>query len=532
MKKFKKFTALTSSIVLLASMAAMNVGAASAETYKLGDINQDGVIDCRDLVALKKGMSYLTPLTETQKKIADINSDGHVNLTDLSLLKLHCAGLKTISGEVTVYYDENGNVVSLLNDNANLAVTSNGWLANISNEETRSSIELTGHYLSQKNADGSASTFISPWSSEVRYSSDNADAVLNLCSGYTALKTNYNTGTELSTGVSAWGNISISHDGFDESIPFMRNSANYFKNTSVDDALFAASDYAVDETVSLVNAEVIKRENGIEFSNHVSDDTVNAFMADDFVTIDDVKITYAEGEFTVEGIADENIELLHTMTVGQYDEIAVMTNTPGNRLIYGLMYDTASQSMAALVKVRVDKNMEATVIQYSKPADMATTINFYPKDYVFDEAMANPDNMVTMFDNDYNPDNLVFQTVAFTRKTKNALIGSLNARYQITNGFTFKQTGSANSVKSTYETTATTLSFSNAESGLNLTSVQDGYTIGIDISDDTVKYINGGESLALAGGYTPDTSITYEYGETSEVFTPVQVLSQRGTVLY
>ncbi len=532
MKTMKKITAVLSSLVLLGSMAAVQAGAAYTETYQHGDLNQDGIIDCRDLVLFKKGLFHLTPLTDVQKKIADINQDGYVNLTDLSLLKLHCAGIKNIDSNVVITYDENGNAVALLNNNENLLVSSNGFTAQITNTATQSLTEVSRNALSWHNADDTANTFLSAWNSELKYQSNTANAILNISPYYTAVKTVYSD-TAINTGFSGWGNININHDAIkQDNAPFMRNTANYFSNANSNDALFADSSYGVDDTIALVNAEVTKRENGIEFVNHVSNDTVYSFMADDYVTIDDVKISYADGKFTVEGIADENIALLHTMTVGQYDEIAVMTNTPGNRLIYGLMFDTASQSMAALVKVRVDQNMEATVIQYSKPADMATTINFYPKDYVFETAMNDPDQMVTLFDNDYDPDHLVFQTVHFPRKTKNTLAGSLNARYQITNGFTFKQTAGANSIKTTYENTAQTLAFNQADAGFTLSTTENGYTLSA-VSDGTTSiYTNGNEAFALTGNYQPNAEVIYTSDGISEAFTPNAVLAQHSPVLY
>lgn len=535
MKKANKIIAFVSSLAVMTSVSAFPVSAAAAQkTYKLGDVDLNGSIDLNDLTEMKKGVFWLSNLSDTQKKAADINQDGHVNLSDLTALKLHLGGISKIKGEVNVTYDENGNVADYINDNEQLSVDSDSYNAVISNSASEASIALSEYYLSYAAKAGNLA-FINPWCAELSY--ENEASSLSIASNdyTTAAKTVYGeSGKSVGISLSKWGTISAVHDDMaDETSPFMKKTYDFFNFTNKDSDTFTQTGYGKDETVNLVNAEIIKRDGGIEFVNHVSDDTVNSFMADDYVTIDGVKISYSDGEFAVEGIDDNEIELLHTMTVGQYDEIGIVTNTPGNRLVYGLMYDKDSASMAALVKVRLDKNAEATVIQYSKPNDMATTINFYPKKGVVDRAMANPDEMVTLFDTQYDPDGLVFQTVHFPRKTKNMLAGSLNARYQITNGITYKQTAGNASIKLSYNTTASTLSFNNIDDTFSLINNEGGSTVGITSSADSVKYDLGNESLSIAGKkYSPNGEITYNFGESSETFTPSGVLSQHVPFMY
>lgn len=536
MKKSNKIIAFVSSLAFMASVSALPTSAAAAQkSFKFGDVDLNGTIDLKDLTEMKKGVFWLSALSDTQKKAADIDQDGHVNLKDLALLKAHLGGLSKIAGEVKVNYDENGNVAEYINDNDKLSVSSDSYLAEISNTESGSAIALSEYYISYASENGDSTASINPWCSELKY--NNAGSSLSFSSNdyNTSAKTVYaETGKSVGISLSKWGTINAVHDDMAEvTSPFMKKTYDFFNWTNKDSEVFTQTSYGMDEIVNLVNAEVTKRDGGIEFVNHVSDDTVYSFMSDDYVTIDGVKISYSDGEFTVEGIADEDIELLHTMTVGQYDEIAIVTNTPGNRLVYGLMYDKDSSSMAALVKVKLDQDAEATVIQYSKPNDMATTINFYPKAGVVDRAMANPDEMVTLFDTQYDPEGLVFQTVHFPRKTKNMLAGALNARYQITNGITYKQTAGSASIKLSYESTASTLSFNNADDTFSIVNNEGKATVGITSAADSVKYDLGNESISVAGkDYSVNSAVTYNFGDSSETFTPAGVLAQHVPFIY
>ncbi|MCR5601029.1 MAG: hypothetical protein K6G33_09865 [Ruminococcus sp.] len=536
MTKSNKIIAFVSSLAVMASVSVLPASAAAAQkTYKLGDVDLNGTIDLKDLTEMKKGVFWLSNLSDAQKKAADINQDGHVNLSDLALLKAHLGGLYKISGEVKVNYDENGNAAEYINDNEQLSVSSDAYLAEISNAANGSALSLSNHYLSYTSANGDSSAVINPWYSELKY--NNADSSLAFSSNEynTSAKTVYaESGKSVGISLSKWGTINAVHDSMAEvTSPFMKKTYDFFNWTNKSSEVFTQTGYGMDETVNLVNAEVTKRDGGIEFVNHVSTDTVYSFMADDYVTIDDVKISYSDGEFTIEGIADEDIDFIHTMTVGQYDEIAVVTNTPGNRLVYGLMYDKDSASMAALVKVKLDQDAEATVIQYSKPNDMATTINFYPKEGVVDRAMANRDEIVTLFDTQYDPNGLVFQTVHFPRKTKNMLAGTLNARYQITNGITYKQTAGNASIKLSYASTASTLTFNSADDTFSLVNNEGKATVGITSAADSVKYNLGTESLSVAGKtYSPNSAVTYTFGDSSETFTPAGVLAQHVPFMY
>lgn len=523
MKNFKKLTAIITSIVALSTLTAFNASAdCESTTYTRGDVNLDGVVNTADFNALNAGIYWISPLSDTQLMVADVNADGHVNIADA----VYFAFGSFARDEITVNTDENGNVAFLLNGQDSLRINSDSWNAEVSNENG-SDIQLSRYGMSLENDNGYLD--VNPWNSAISYDAGDASFYMSSNDWYTGAKTSYDGGKGLGTAVSVWGDIQISHDEMaEETAPFMRKTYNYFNYINKDNAMFTETGYGIDDTVYLANAEVTKRTDGVEFVNYVSNKTVNSFMADDYVTIDGVTLSYADGEFTIDGIPEDEIELLHTMTVDQYDEIAIMTNTPGNRFIYGLMYDKDSSSMAALVKVRLDEDMEATVIQYSKPADMATTINFYPKEDVYERAMANPDEIVTLFDTQYDPTRLVFQTVHFPRMTKNTLAGSLNARYQITSGITYKQTAGNASIKTTYNTSAQTMSFNSSSDGFSIESSENGTVLGMTFSADSSSYKFGGETLSVAGGerFDPETEVSYNFGEITADFTAEDVLAQ------
>ena len=107
MKNSKIFAATMATVMMTAACAALPAAAASTQaTYLRGDVNLDGVIDSRDGAALQRALWWCAPLNDTQKLVADINSDGHIDLTDRVLL-----ATGRCSGEVTVTYDESGNVI-------------------------------------------------------------------------------------------------------------------------------------------------------------------------------------------------------------------------------------------------------------------------------------------------------------------------------------------------------------------------------------------------------------------------------------
>lgn len=59
--------------------------------HKLGDVNDDGIIDNDDALLIQKYSSEFVDLTDEQKLRADVNKDGEINLND-SLLILQYIG--------------------------------------------------------------------------------------------------------------------------------------------------------------------------------------------------------------------------------------------------------------------------------------------------------------------------------------------------------------------------------------------------------------------------------------------------------
>ena len=53
--------------------------------YSLGDVNRDGIIDIRDLIALKKRIAGKN--TDDIKAVADLNKDGKIDFDDITMLK-------------------------------------------------------------------------------------------------------------------------------------------------------------------------------------------------------------------------------------------------------------------------------------------------------------------------------------------------------------------------------------------------------------------------------------------------------------
>ena len=67
-----------------------------AGIYAYGDINQDGVIDERDVQFMKSLLEAKLSFTDSQKKLADINHDGDVDQNDLNSLEERLASSKEI----------------------------------------------------------------------------------------------------------------------------------------------------------------------------------------------------------------------------------------------------------------------------------------------------------------------------------------------------------------------------------------------------------------------------------------------------
>ena len=102
--------------LLILTLATMTTGAPGV---MLGDVNDDGEIDVRDVVWVMQYILDLRDLTEGQQKAADVNVDGEINVLDVTLIMQHILGITDIAKviasveevEITVPY---GTTVDLI----------------------------------------------------------------------------------------------------------------------------------------------------------------------------------------------------------------------------------------------------------------------------------------------------------------------------------------------------------------------------------------------------------------------------------
>ena len=77
----------------------------------------------------------------------------------------------------------------------------------------------------------------------------------------------------------------------------------------------------------------------------------------------------------------------------------------------------------------------------------------------------------------------------------------------------------------------------NANDNFTLENTTAGRKTGISSTDAAMTYTQGGESFTIAKAdanryYTPNSSVTYTYGEETSSFTPAEVLDLRTPTLY
>lgn len=77
-------------------LSAQN-GTFTVLAVRRGDINQDGVIDVRDLILLIRHLTGESPLTGAALQAADVNGDGQVNVQDVIRLIQHLTGERPLS---------------------------------------------------------------------------------------------------------------------------------------------------------------------------------------------------------------------------------------------------------------------------------------------------------------------------------------------------------------------------------------------------------------------------------------------------
>ena len=66
---------------------------ATGQAFAFGDVNQDGLIDVRDVVMVMRHILEFEALDETEQKLADVNADGAIDVRDATLLMQKSLGL-------------------------------------------------------------------------------------------------------------------------------------------------------------------------------------------------------------------------------------------------------------------------------------------------------------------------------------------------------------------------------------------------------------------------------------------------------
>ncbi len=94
-------------IILVAVLAVLFAVGASAETYKLGDVNKDGKITTSDARSILRVAAKLDKFAdEDQELIADVNGDGSVNVSDARLVLRISAKLDAEIGDIEIGGEE------------------------------------------------------------------------------------------------------------------------------------------------------------------------------------------------------------------------------------------------------------------------------------------------------------------------------------------------------------------------------------------------------------------------------------------
>ncbi len=94
-KSTRKRAGAKTSIVLLSIFLFLIIfsPAVFAETGKLGDINDDGEVDVRDVVLVMRHVLVLEELDEDQQRRADVDGDGEIDVRDATLIMQYALGI-------------------------------------------------------------------------------------------------------------------------------------------------------------------------------------------------------------------------------------------------------------------------------------------------------------------------------------------------------------------------------------------------------------------------------------------------------
>lgn len=99
MKRTRKPLLLTlSAMLLLSACFAVLPASASGEPGLLGDLTNDGRIDARDYMLLKRAVLRTVQLDDAQRRNADVSRDGEINAMDYMMLKRAVLGTFKLTG--------------------------------------------------------------------------------------------------------------------------------------------------------------------------------------------------------------------------------------------------------------------------------------------------------------------------------------------------------------------------------------------------------------------------------------------------
>lgn len=151
-KKMKKNTKLFITVLcfgIISAQLATNIYAAVIK----GELNDDGIIDYKDVTLLEQHLIHLKELDEDKKDVADMNNDGKLTVTDLSLLvKKIESGMDyevTITANLDSYYAKKNEEIEFK------------FTADVSNNAGIKAVVVNGtEYTTQKVAENSSEYII------------------------------------------------------------------------------------------------------------------------------------------------------------------------------------------------------------------------------------------------------------------------------------------------------------------------------------------------------------------------------------
>jgi hypothetical protein len=120
---FRRRAGTKISLALLTIFMLLMLFSPAVSAQSLGDVNNDGFINIRDVVLVQRHiLGYQPPLTTTQLTAADVNGDGLVNVVDVSLI------MQYIQGYISSFPAHSLHAPVLISPVNNTAITSSAVL--------------------------------------------------------------------------------------------------------------------------------------------------------------------------------------------------------------------------------------------------------------------------------------------------------------------------------------------------------------------------------------------------------------------